>query len=400
MFDKSERRDGTFTRSDFAYDHDGRCSTPARPASSFGYARRSIGRRGRSSMTTGMMRYRASKLDCDACALKPQCCPNTPARKIPRSIHEGARDMARDIATTEDYVTSRRQRKKVEMLFAHLKRILRLDRLRLRGPNGARDEFHLAATAQNLRKLAKLVPMPRQPWREAQGCLLSGPSGRNRQRPRTDLFNSIHWKWTSNLDAVRLRVAQLCRNVGQPNHVLANPIIGQKAERRPGSGEIWFAVAKHDGVQVDSILIDQAKFGEALRQVRASNFDLSVALGLQLADRALKIILNKPGIRADRFQRARDDPFRLVPPGRREGVFVCIPFRMIFVPVTHDLIHLATVHTACLPLSLRDKVAKERGTRRKRRMVDVAVQGLVHSKNEYRHASNPHSRDRPSPVLS
>ena len=67
--------------------------------------------------------------------------------------------MARDIALTEEYVTSRRQRKKVEMLFAHLKRILKLDRLRLRGPNGARDEFHLAATAQNLRRLAKLVPM-------------------------------------------------------------------------------------------------------------------------------------------------------------------------------------------------------------------------------------------------
>ena len=106
----------------------------------------------------GMMRYRASKLDCDACSLKPRCCPNTPARKILRSIHEGARDMARDIATTEAYVTSRRERKKVEMLFAHLKRILKLDRLRLRGPNGARDEFHLAATAQNLRKLAKADP--------------------------------------------------------------------------------------------------------------------------------------------------------------------------------------------------------------------------------------------------
>ena len=73
---------------------------------------------------------------------------------------KGARDMARDIAKTEAYVTSRRERKKVEMLFAHLKRILRLDRLRLRGPNGARDEFLLAATAQNLRKLAKLIPLP------------------------------------------------------------------------------------------------------------------------------------------------------------------------------------------------------------------------------------------------
>jgi hypothetical protein len=61
--------------------------------------------------------------------------------------------MAREFAKTEAYRTSRRQCKKVEMLFAHLKRILKLDRLRLRGPNGARDEFHLAATAQNLRKL-------------------------------------------------------------------------------------------------------------------------------------------------------------------------------------------------------------------------------------------------------
>ena len=105
----------------------------------------------------GMMRYRASKHDCEPCPLKPRCCPNTPARKVPRSIYEGARDLARKIAKTEAYQTSRRHRKKVEMLFAHLKRILKLDRLRLRGPCGARDEFHLAATVQNLRKLAKLV---------------------------------------------------------------------------------------------------------------------------------------------------------------------------------------------------------------------------------------------------
>jgi hypothetical protein len=98
-----------------------------------------------------MMRYSASKLDCQNCSLKPQCCPNAPDLKIPRSIHEGARDLARDIAKTEAYRTSRCQRKKVEMLLARLKRILKLDRLRLRGPNGARDEFHLAATAQNLR---------------------------------------------------------------------------------------------------------------------------------------------------------------------------------------------------------------------------------------------------------
>ena len=83
-----------------------------------------------------------------------------PAGPKGTAVHEGARDMARNIAKTQTYQTSRRQRKKVEMLFAHLKRILGLDRLRLRGPCGARDEFHLAATAQNLRKLAKLIPAP------------------------------------------------------------------------------------------------------------------------------------------------------------------------------------------------------------------------------------------------
>jgi IS5 family transposase len=159
VFDKSQRSDGTFSRDDFAYDHKRDCYIC--PAGKELRQRQKIYRVPRPLVDEdGMMRCRASKLDCAGCSLKPQCCPNAPARKIPRSIHEGARDMARDIAKTEAYVTSRRERKKVEMLFAHLKRILKLDRLRLRGPNGARDEFHLAATAQNLRKLAKLIPLP------------------------------------------------------------------------------------------------------------------------------------------------------------------------------------------------------------------------------------------------
>jgi hypothetical protein len=108
----------------------------------------------------GAIRYRAAQHDCDACILKPKCCPSMLARKIARSVHEAARDKARAMAKTEAYAVSCRERKKVEMLFAHLKRILRLGRLRLRGPNGAKDEFLLAATAQNLRKLAKLIPLP------------------------------------------------------------------------------------------------------------------------------------------------------------------------------------------------------------------------------------------------
>ena len=99
--------------------------------------------------------YRASQRDCASCPLKRRCCPNTPMRKIARSIHEQARDVAREMAKRRGYRQSRRDRKKVEMLFAHFKRILKMDRLRLRGINGARDEFLLAAIAQNLRRMAK-----------------------------------------------------------------------------------------------------------------------------------------------------------------------------------------------------------------------------------------------------
>jgi Transposase DDE domain len=102
--------------------------------------------------------YRASQSDCATCPMKERCCPNTPIRKIARSIHESAREVARRIRTTVQYQRSRYQRKKVEMLFAHLKRILKLDRLRLRGLSGASDEFTLAAAVQNLRRLAKLIP--------------------------------------------------------------------------------------------------------------------------------------------------------------------------------------------------------------------------------------------------
>jgi transposase len=152
VFDKSKRQDGTFSRDAFTYDHAG--DVYYCPG-------------GKMLTTTGSriddgatLRYRASKHDCEACRLKGRCCPNEPARYVPRSIYEGARDMARQIANSWEGRTARRLRKKVEMLFAHLKRILKLDRLRLRGPTGAHDEFLLAATAQNLRKLAKLVPMP------------------------------------------------------------------------------------------------------------------------------------------------------------------------------------------------------------------------------------------------
>jgi transposase len=152
VFDRSKRDDGTFSRSDFRYD----------PTNDVYHCPA-----GKTLTTTGTLvndgttrLYLARKHDCDGCELKALCCPKVPFRKIPRDIHEHARDVARSFVGTEGFEQSRRERKKIEMRFAHLKRILRLGRLRLRGPRGAQDEFVLAAIAQNLRRFASLVARP------------------------------------------------------------------------------------------------------------------------------------------------------------------------------------------------------------------------------------------------
>ncbi|MEM9046887.1 MAG: IS1182 family transposase [Pseudomonadota bacterium] len=157
VLDKTGRQNGTFSRTAFKFDHEGdRYLCPG--GKELLPARRpfqTIRPRVKDDET---VRYRTAKVDCEGCALKQQCCPNTPTRHVNRSIHEGARDLARDIAKTDAFVASRRARRKAEMLFAHVKKIMGLDRLRLKGPNGAKDEFTLAATVQNLRKMAKLLP--------------------------------------------------------------------------------------------------------------------------------------------------------------------------------------------------------------------------------------------------
>jgi len=158
VWDKSKRTDGTFSREDFVYDPTtdsyacpgGQTLQPHRRK----FSKPRVANGGKD----GFIKYRASKLDCDACPLKPRCCPTQPARNLLRSVHEAARDVARDIRKTDAYMTSFIERRKVEMLFAHLKRYIGLRMMRLRGPKGATEQFQLAATAQNLRKLAKLVP--------------------------------------------------------------------------------------------------------------------------------------------------------------------------------------------------------------------------------------------------
>jgi hypothetical protein len=152
VVDKSKREDGTFSREDFTFDKER--NVYICPASKV------LTTTGKVATDGETLYYRARTRDCRSCPFKSQCCPKAPLRRIPRSIYEEARDVARALAKTEAFDRSRRDRKRVEMLFAHLKRIFRLGRLRLRGPCGAQFEFTLAAIAQNLRRLAKLVVRP------------------------------------------------------------------------------------------------------------------------------------------------------------------------------------------------------------------------------------------------
>ena len=151
VWDKSKRDDGIFSREDFNYEkEDDLYICPA----------------GKTLKTTGRLhadktfRYLASKYDCDPCPLKSRCCPKAPSRKIPRASNEEARDYTRSIMETEAYNRSMRRRKRIETLFGEVKRNLAITRLRLRGLKGAKDEFLLTATVQNLKRLAKLAAIP------------------------------------------------------------------------------------------------------------------------------------------------------------------------------------------------------------------------------------------------
>src|SRR5262249_19521105 len=90
-------------------------------------------------------------------------CTTAPMRKVTRDVNEDVRDHVRALANTEAFQQSRRERKKVEMRFAHMKRILKLDRLRLRGLSGAKGEVLLTANAQHLSRLADLLCRPPPP---------------------------------------------------------------------------------------------------------------------------------------------------------------------------------------------------------------------------------------------
>jgi transposase len=154
VWDRGRRDDGTFSRDDFTWDE-------ARNVY--------LCPNDRQLRTTGrlfdghILYYRARKADCQSCPLKPQCCPATPERRVPRDVNEAARDRARALMQTDGYRVSARQRKMIETGFGDLKRNLGFTRLRLRGLTGASDEFLLAATVQNLRRLCRTIWPPPAP---------------------------------------------------------------------------------------------------------------------------------------------------------------------------------------------------------------------------------------------
>src|SRR5262245_8883290 len=151
VWDMSKREEGILSRADFTFD---------RQRDVY------ICPQGKFLRTTGTVLdgrtilYRASTRDCGPCPLKPKCTPNMTFRKIPRDVHEDARDATRALMGTPEFAKSRDQRKRVEMRFAHLKTHHRFERMRLRGLSGARDEFHLAAIVQNLKTLANHIWRP------------------------------------------------------------------------------------------------------------------------------------------------------------------------------------------------------------------------------------------------
>jgi transposase len=151
VWDKSRREYGTFSRNRFTFDKER--DVYVCPAGKLLTTTGNIG-------SDHTLRYLALKRDCNACRLKPQCCPKTPSRKVTRDVHEDARDVARALMGTPEFDKSRDERKKVEMRFAHLKTHHGFERMRLRGLSGARDEFHLAAIVQNLKTLANYLWRP------------------------------------------------------------------------------------------------------------------------------------------------------------------------------------------------------------------------------------------------
>ena len=220
VWDKSHRDDGTFSTADFTYNEER--DLYVCPG-------------GKTLKTTGRVHdgktlyYRASKLDCEACPLKARCCPKSPARRISRDVNEKARDYTRALMVSEAYALSSAARKIIEALFAEAKQIQSLVRLRLRGLTGARDEFLLTATVQNLKRLAQHSTIP-PPWGASGFGETSGCGRRNRN------WRTKEWIHRLPMMSVRSRRARRSAPIELAE---ASPSAGRRGDfRRSGNSKL------------------------------------------------------------------------------------------------------------------------------------------------------------------
>ncbi len=144
VIDRTRQRDDFFTRDAFRYDRDANVyQCPNDKLLTY-----------RGTVQASQVRaYRSRPTDCAACALKPQC-TTARQRAVTRLVTEDARYQVRALSGTEASIRARQRRKRIERVFGHRKRNLNLRSLKLRGLNGAAEEFTMAAAAYNLQLLA------------------------------------------------------------------------------------------------------------------------------------------------------------------------------------------------------------------------------------------------------
>jgi transposase len=106
--------------------------------------------------------YIGSGKRCGACSQKAQCTSGR-YKYLAIHIHEPARQRARELVNTPEFANAQRQRKKVEALFAELKNQIGLRRLRLRRMKFVREQFFLAAAAQNIKRLVRFLSQAPNP---------------------------------------------------------------------------------------------------------------------------------------------------------------------------------------------------------------------------------------------
>ena len=118
------------------------------------------------SMWNRTYAYIGTRKRCGACALKAQCTSGA-FRFLAIHMDEPARQRARELANTPEFAKAQRERKKVEALFAELKNRIGLRRLRLRRLKFVREQFFLAAVAQNIKRLVRFLSRPTTPTVQA-----------------------------------------------------------------------------------------------------------------------------------------------------------------------------------------------------------------------------------------